>query len=136
VKRSYKAAGAVAALALGVAAAVFAQPAPADSSVDHGMGGGMNGGMGHMGHMGRDMAGGMHAGMDHGAMAGQQLMTPEERTALQAKMRSAKTPEERQKLAEATHTEMQKRAKAKGITLPDHHGPGAGFGPGSAGHMD
>ncbi len=84
----------------------------------------MQDGMGH----------GVMAGGPKGPMAGQQLMTPEERTALQEKMRSAKTPEERQKLAEATHTEMQKRAKEKGITLPDHRGPGAGFGPGSEAH--
>jgi Spy/CpxP family protein refolding chaperone len=43
-------------------------------------------------------------------------MTPEERTALQEKMRNAKTPEERQKLAQATRDEMQKRAKEKGVT--------------------
>jgi hypothetical protein len=97
------------------------------------MGHGMDGAMGPMGH---GMAGSMDAGMGHGGMPMQQLMTPEERTALQDKMRSAKTPEERQKLADATHAEMQKRAKAKGITLPDHRGPGMGFGPGAAGHMD
>jgi DNA invertase Pin-like site-specific DNA recombinase len=56
-------------------------------------------------------------------------MTPEERTALMEKMRSATTPEERQKIAEATHAEMEKRAQEKGITLPDHRGPHGGFGP-------
>ena len=50
-------------------------------------------------------------------------MTPEERQALAEKMRNAKTPEERQKLAEATRTEMEKRAKEKGITLPQPRGP-------------
>ena len=60
---------------------------------------------------------GMH-GMGHGPMGGspaaaQQLMTPEER----------------QKLAEANRAEMEKRAKEKGITLPQPHGPRAGFGP-------
>ena len=62
----------------------------------------------------------MHGGFA-GPMAGQQLMTPEERTALQEKMRNARTPEERQKLAEANRAEMQKRAKEKGITLPEPH---------------
>jgi len=65
---------------------------------------------------------GPHAGTTGGpagASVGQQLMTAEERTALQQKMRSAATPEERQKLAEATRTEMQKRATEKGITLPE-----------------
>jgi len=67
-----------------------------------------------------------HGAMGHGAAgmgAGHSLMTPEERTALQEKMRNAKTPEERQKLAQATRDEMQKRAKEKGTTLPQHGGP-------------
>ena len=76
---------------------------------------------------------GMH-GMGHGPMGGgpaaaQQLMTPEEQTAFREKMQNAKTPEERQKLAEANRAEMEKRAKEKGITLPQPHGPRAGFGP-------
>lgn len=61
-----------------------------------------------------------HRGM--GTQAVQQLMTPEERAALQERMRSAKTPEERQQIAAATRTEMEKRAKDKGITLPEHRG--------------
>ena len=67
-----------------------------------------------------------HGGMGAGAAghgAGQQLMTPEERTALQEKMRNAKTPEERQQIATANRAEMEKRAKEKGITLPEHRGP-------------
>jgi len=116
MKRSHKvAAGVVAALSLGVAAAVFAHP----GQMGGGMGPAMKGGMGP----------GRMAGGPAGFAAGQQLMTPEERTAIQEKMRSAKTPEERQKLAEATRTEMQKRAKEKGITLPETPGPRAGFGP-------
>jgi predicted phage tail protein len=89
MKRSYKVAAAVAAaLGLGVAAAAFAHPG--------GMGGGMGPGM---------MMGGM-----------QQLVTPEERSAFQEKMRNAKTPEERQEIAQAQRAEMQKRAQEKGIT--------------------
>ena len=53
-------------------------------------------------------------------------MTPEERTAFGEKMRNAKTSEERQKLAEANRDEMQKRAKEKGITLPEHRHQGMG----------
>jgi len=64
-----------------------------------------------------------------GPIAGQQLMMPEERTATIDKMRNAKTPEERQKIAEATRTEMQKRAKEKGITLPEGRGPRFGTTP-------
>jgi hypothetical protein len=69
-----------------------------------------------------------------GPAAAQQLMTPEERTALMEKIRNAKTPEERQRIVQATRTEMQKRAQEKGITLPEHRGPHGrmGFGPNAA----
>ena len=60
---------------------------------------------------------GMGPGMMHGGFAGQ------------ATGQQLMTPEERQKLAEANHAEMQKRAKEKGITLPEPHGPHFGFGP-------
>lgn len=114
MKRSYKlAAAAVAATGLAIAAAAFAQPGPMGEGMgSHGMGGMHPGMMGKMGHAG------MGPGANMGAV--QSLMTPEERTALQEKMRNAKSPEERQKLAESTHAEMQKRAKEKGIALPDH----------------
>jgi hypothetical protein len=93
----------------------------------------MGGGMGPQMHL----KGAMMAGMGPGAMAGgpaglaaaQQLMTPEERTALIEKMHNAKTPQERQQIAAANFAEMQKRAKEKGITLPESRRPGAGFGP-------
>ena len=127
MKRSHKtAAGILGALSLGVAVAAFAQTGPmGDGHGPHGKAGMQHGTMGGM----------QHGAMGHGAAgmgAGQSLMTPEERTALQEKMRDAKTPEERQKLAQATREEMHKRAKEKGITLPEPHGPGAGFGPPSA----
>ncbi len=95
------------------------------------MGGGM--GPGAMGGSQQGMQGQMQHGMRvaQGPQAAQQLMTAEERTALQEKMRNAKTPEERQQIAAATRTEMQKRAAEKGITLPEHRGPRgrAGAGP-------
>lgn len=120
MKRSYKVAAAVAAaLGLGVAAAALAHP----GAMRSGMGAGM------MGDMGPAM---MHGGFA-GPMGASQLMTPEERSAFQEKMRSAKSPEDRQKLAEANRAEMQKRATEKGITLPEPHGPRAGFGPGFMG---
>jgi hypothetical protein len=87
----------------------------------------MKGGMQH------GMKGGMGPGAMKGGPAGpaaaQQLMTPEERTALIEKMRNAKTPEERQQIATATRAEMEKRAKEKGITLPEHRGPHFGATP-------
>lgn len=117
MKRSHRIAiGIATSLGVGIGAATaFAHPGQ--------MGGGMGmHGMGGMGH------GPMGAG-PAAQMGGHQLMTPEEQTALQEKMRNAKTAEERQKIAEANRAEMQKRAKEKGITLPEPHGPRAGFGP-------
>lgn len=121
MKQSHKfAAGVVAALGLGIAvAAAYANPGQMGGGMGPHMQGGMPHGMQHVSQGG--MQHGMQGGMRHGA--GQQLMTPEERTALHEKMRNAKTPEERQKIAEATRTEMQKRAQEKGITLPEHRGP-------------
>lgn len=84
--------------------------------------GSMEGGMGSMmGKHGR-MSASMHDGSDGGHKAVQQLMTPQEREALHEKMRNAKTPQERQALAASTRTEMEKRAKEKGISLPAHGG--------------
>jgi hypothetical protein len=100
-----------AALGLGLAVvSVFAQQGP----LGNGMGQGM-----------------MRGGMMHGQMAGQnsdmkvmrELMTPAERLAMMDKMIDAKTPEERQAIMTANHTEMEKRAKDKGMTLPAGHGP-------------
>jgi hypothetical protein len=115
MKQSHRLAlGIAASLGLGLGAAVvFAHP------------GQMTGGP-----MGMQGMGGMgHGPMGAGPSAAQQLMTPEERAAFREKMQNAKTPEERQKLAEANRVEMEKRAKEKGITLPQPHGPRAGFGP-------
>lgn len=65
---------------------------------------------------------------------GRQLMTPKEMTDYRAKMRAAKTAEERDKLRKEHHAAMQARAKARGVTLPDEppagRGPGAGPGKG------
>lgn len=118
--------GIVTVLGLGVAAAtVHAQQGP--------MGPGMMGGR-MMGMMGSGMMGGGGPGMMGGRMmafnqSNQQLMTPEERIALQDKMSKATTIEERQKIAVANRTEMEKRAKEKGITLPLQHSPLGGYGP-------
>lgn len=106
-------AGIGAGVALAIGAVAYAQPSGA-------MGPGFGPGM--------SMS--MSMGPGHGPMVGQQWMTPEERTDLQEKMRGAKTPEERQKLIEATRAQMQQRAKDGGITVPEHGGMGGGFGPG------
>jgi hypothetical protein len=137
MKKSHKYA-AVAALGLGLAiATAFAQPGQMGSGTGHEMKGGMQhgakGGTQHGAQGG--MQHGAKGGMQHGGMggaghgAGQQLMTPEERTALQEKMRTAKTPEERQQIATSNRAEMQKRAQANGITLPEGRGPRTGTTP-------
>jgi hypothetical protein len=125
MKQSHKfAAGVIASLGLGIAAAVaYASP----EQMGGGMGSHMKGGMQH-----GATGGAQHAGMGAGAGghgAGQQLMTTEERTALHEKMRNAGTPEERQKIAAENRAEMQKRAKERGIILPEHRGPHFGGTP-------
>ena len=140
MKRSQKiVAGLVAAASLMITAAVYAHPGGMGQGMGEGgvghrmMGAGMGDGHGH-GMMGHGMGKGAMGPGNAGPGAAGQLMTPEERTAMREKMRSAKTPEERQKLAEANRAEMQKRAKEKGIALPEGRGPGAGMGPQSGEH--
>ena len=48
---------------------------------------------------------------------------------MREKMRNAATFDERRALAAANQAEMQKRAKEKGITLPDTRGPHYGHEP-------
>lgn len=69
---------------------------------------------------------------------GSQLMTQQERAEYQAKMRAAKTAEERDQIRREHHALMRERAKARGVTLPDEPpargggmGPSGGMGPGS-----
>jgi len=69
---------------------------------------------------------------------GSQLMTIDERNEYQAKMRAAKSAEERELLRTEHHQRMQERAKARGMTLPDEppaRGGGMGMGPGGGGMM-
>jgi hypothetical protein len=65
---------------------------------------------------------------------GSQLMTQKERNAYRAKMRAAKTVKEREQIRNEHHKLMQKRAKERGVTLPDMPpaggmmmGPGGGM---------
>jgi hypothetical protein len=69
---------------------------------------------------------------------GSQLMTRQERAEYRARMRAAKTAREREEIRNRHHKEMQERAKARGLSLPDEPpargagaGPGGGMGPGS-----
>jgi hypothetical protein len=62
---------------------------------------------------------------------GSQLMTPQERNEYQARMRAAKTAQERQQIRMEHHKAMQERARQQGVTLPDKPpAAGGGMGPG------
>lgn len=72
-----------------------------------------------------------------GMMYGSRLMTPAERNAYRTRMLAATSDAEREKIRAEHHAEMQKRAKARGIKLPDapptwgmHRGQGMGMGTG------
>lgn len=67
---------------------------------------------------------------------GGQLMTRQERNEYRARMRAAKTAEEREKIRAEHHERMKVRAKERGVTLPDEPParggmmrPGGGMGP-------
>jgi len=60
---------------------------------------------------------------------GSQMMTNQERIEYRAKMRNAKTAEEREQVRLEHHAQMQVRAKERGVTLPDTPpAQGAGMG--------
>lgn len=70
---------------------------------------------------------------------GSSMMTDQERSEYRARMRNAKTAEERQQIRNEHHERMQERAKSRGITLPDtppaRGGMGQGNGMGQGGGM-
>lgn len=64
---------------------------------------------------------------------GSEIMTPAERAEFRAKMQSAKTSQERERLRVDHQAAMQSRAKQRGITLPDDsasQSPDSGMGSG------
>ena len=68
---------------------------------------------------------------DQERIYGSQLMTQDERNAYRAKMRAAKTEQEREKIRNEHHEQMMARAKERGVTLPDVPPAGGGMmGPG------
>jgi len=109
---------AVALLAAALAVPVWAQGGP-------GMGGGMGGGMGSgMGsgpgtqNAGPGMGRGGRAMMfDQKNVRGWTLMTPEERTAFQIRMREVKTYDECKSVQGEHRTVIESRAKEKGVSL-------------------
>jgi hypothetical protein len=65
---------------------------------------------------------------------GSQLMTQQERVEYRARMRAAKTAEEREQVRLEHHERMKERAKQRGVTLPDAPpARGGGMGPGGGG---
>ncbi|MFZ2308906.1 MAG: hypothetical protein WAW73_09930 [Rhodoferax sp.] len=97
-------------------ATVMAQPGPGMGG-GAGPGAGMQGagpGSGPMGPGGRGMRG---MRFDKNNTPGWTLMTAEERTAHQAKMRAVKTYDECKLMQAEQHTAMEARAKEKGVTL-------------------
>lgn len=89
---------------------------------------------------------------DQDRIFGSQLMTQQERLDYSTRMRSLNTEQERQAFRLEHHTQMQERARQRGVTLPDEPplvpgramggsgmGPGGGMGPaggmGSGGGM-
>lgn len=67
---------------------------------------------------------------DQQQVYGSQLMTQQERSEFQKRMRDAKSDGERQQIRNEHHKKMQVRAKKQGVTLPDKPPKsGAGKGP-------
>ncbi|GAB4057940.1 hypothetical protein [Uliginosibacterium sediminicola] len=95
---------------IGALGVLLALPALAQNG-GMGMGNGMKQGMGQ-----GDMQG--NAGMRGQRQLAQSLMTPEERSAHQIKMRQLKSYDECTALQTEQHALMVTRAKEKGITLP------------------
>ncbi len=101
---------------------VLAQPGPGmGGSMGPGMqnaepGAGMGPGMGQ--GRGPGMRGGRGMHFNQNNMAGWTLMTPEERTSQQIKMRAVKTYDECKAVQTEQHALMETRAKEKGVTLP------------------
>lgn len=88
-------------------------------------------------------AGGLPPIADDAPIFGSQMMTPQERIEHRERMRAAKTLEERERIRAEHHEQMLKRAKERGVTLPEEPpmrggammGPGGGMGPGPGGGM-
>ncbi len=94
-------------LAAAIALPLFAQPGPGGGPGPGPMGGaGMGPGKGHQFAFNKDNT------------PGWALMTPEERTANQQKMRSFKTYDECKAFQTEHHAAMEARAKEQGKTLP------------------
>ena len=125
MKTNFKNITLAAVLAAALAIPVLAEAGPGmGGGMGNGAGGGMGmqnagpgNGMGGQG-MGPGGRGGRGMRFNQNNMAGWSLMTPEERTAQQTKMRSAGSLAECQALQAEHRSVMEARAKEKGVTLP------------------
>ncbi len=61
---------------------------------------------------------------------GSQMMTEQERMEYRNQMMNAKSDQEREQIRMEHHTQMQARAKERGVTLPENPPMGKGMGPG------
>ena len=96
---------------------VLAQPGPGMGMQNAGRGAGLGPGAGMGPGMGQGGRGGRGMRFSQNNTRGWTLMTPEERTAFQIKMREVKTYDEC-KLTQTEHRSvMETRAKEKGVTL-------------------
>lgn len=83
-------------------------------------------------------AGGLPPIADDAPIFGSQMMSAEERLEHRDRMRAARTLEERERIRAEHHEQMLKRAKERGVTLPEEPpmrggammGPGGGMAPG------
>lgn len=113
----------IALLGTAFAAPLLAHPGPGwggGMGMGMGMGGGpgmQNGGPGY-GRMGPGAGGMRGMGFNQANSGIWSLMTPEERTANQIKMRAVKTFDECKLVQTEQRTLMETRAKEKGLTLP------------------
>ena len=117
---TFKSIAAIALLGAALATPVMAQPGPGWGGGwggGHGMGmGGMGWGGGHGMGSGRGMGWGGGPGMQNAAPAWT-LMTAEEQTAFQIKMREVKTYDECKTTQDNQRKAMESRAKEKGVTF-------------------
>ena len=68
---------------------------------------------------------------DQEQVYGRQLMTEQERNIYRERMLAAQTAEERERIRQEHHEQMQERARAQGLSLPDTPpSRGGGMGPG------
>jgi hypothetical protein len=107
---SFKALAIATTLAAALSASVLAQSDPAAAAPGVGMGQGA-------GQMGPNARGMRAMRFDKANTPGWTLMTAEERTANQTKMRAVKTYEECKMVQAEQHVAMQARAKEKNVTL-------------------